>query len=288
MRKNHRALTNLKQALAVVVAFTLCAGQIACGASPTENPAKYGPLPEQSAQICLPEQSGAVPRPLVILVHGGGWTSGNSGSLLSLCQMFARAGVVAATISYRLADILRPETRWPAQLDDVRLAAGWLRSKSKELHIDPHHVCVYGESAGAHLALWLGITDRNVACVIDAFGPSDLTALPRGKFDRAFIALFGTGYAEKNLREASPLFAQTRCWPPVFLAQGLDDDLVPPSQTERLAQRLSEEGAKTTADYYQGGHSWSGLSRSNANRIHARFIDAVKLSRREECQIGKS
>src|SRR4030095_9891570 len=91
-----------------------------------------------------------------------------------------------ATVSYRLA----PAHRFPAAVHDVKAAVRWLRANAERLGIDPARIGATGDSAGAHLALMLGVTagvkelegdggnaDRSseVACVVSVYGPIDFT-----------------------------------------------------------------------------------------------------------------
>src|SRR5689334_18158846 len=69
------------------------------------------------------------------------------------CALLASRGFVAATIEYRLA----PRNHWPAQLVDAQLAVRYLRSQSGALGLDAGRLCAWGESAGGHLAAFLGV-----------------------------------------------------------------------------------------------------------------------------------
>ena len=118
----------------------------------------------------------AGPRPLVIIVHGGGWWSGtridNAGSNL-IQQRFARAGFVTASIDYRLTcgnvragapareafattfTLASPlcGAFVPDQVDDVHAAVRYLRTNAVQLGIDQRRIGLVGISAGGHLAL---------------------------------------------------------------------------------------------------------------------------------------
>src|SRR5262249_26300578 len=93
------------------------------------------------------------PRPAVLVIHGGSWRSGKRSEMAKFARGFANAGYVVYNVDYRLA----PEHRFPAQLDDVRAAFAWLHDHAHELAADPDRIAVMGYSAGAHLALLLGL-----------------------------------------------------------------------------------------------------------------------------------
>ncbi len=59
--------------------------------------------------------------PCVIVIHGGGWDDGDRGQIPQLNYWLARAGYAVADISYRLA----PESKWPAQREDVAAAVAY-------------------------------------------------------------------------------------------------------------------------------------------------------------------
>jgi acetyl esterase/lipase len=89
-------------------------------------------------------------RPAVLLVHGGGWRSGDKTQLRGYGILLARAGYVCVAPEYRLVG----EAPWPAQIHDVKAAIRWVRAHSDELGIDPSRIALEGNSAGAHLVLF--------------------------------------------------------------------------------------------------------------------------------------
>ncbi len=66
----------------------------------------------------------------VIMIHGGGWVSGDKHGYADLGHRLSERGVVVVAINYRLANG-DAENFWPAQLDDVRAAARWVWSSCK-------------------------------------------------------------------------------------------------------------------------------------------------------------
>ncbi|MCV9385399.1 alpha/beta hydrolase [Reichenbachiella ulvae] len=86
--------------------------------------------------------------PLVVMVHGGGWISGDKSHMEELAKTLAGRGYVAATVEYRLS----PEIEYPAGVQDVKYAIRWLKCQSKKMKIDSSRVAVLGASAGGQLA----------------------------------------------------------------------------------------------------------------------------------------
>src|SRR5215470_18437383 len=91
--------------------------------------------------------SGAAP--VVVVVHGGAWMTGDPSQAAGNALHFARRGIATVSLSYRLA----PAHRFPAPLDDVRHGLRWVRAHAAELGIDPERLALLGLSAGAHLTL---------------------------------------------------------------------------------------------------------------------------------------
>jgi acetyl esterase/lipase len=92
--------------------------------------------------------------PAVLCIHGGGFRAGNRKGWDGFCKKLAERGYVAVTVEYRLA----PKYPFPAAVYDVKAAVQWLRSNADKYHIDPTRIGTVGDSAGGHLALFLGVT----------------------------------------------------------------------------------------------------------------------------------
>jgi acetyl esterase len=87
--------------------------------------------------------------PLVVYLHGGGWTIGSLDSHDRMCRRLADgSGAAVLAIGYRLA----PEHPWPASVDDTVAALRWVASAPAELGEAPSAVAVAGDSAGGTLA----------------------------------------------------------------------------------------------------------------------------------------
>lgn len=240
----------------------------------------YGPLNGETLDLCLPGGA-ATARPGVLLIHGGGWQGGDKSQYEDLCRRLAERGFVAATMNYRLA----PAHRWPAQLVDAQLAVRWLRSQARDLNLDPARLAAYGDSAGAHLALFLGSLATNhlgdeaslyagqspkVNCVVDAFGPVDLTLSGVDPIQRGIVQTFIGAALDADpaaYRDASPLFVVSPRSAPTLIVQGMRDTLVPPSQSQALQQALQQAGVPVRYIAYDGDHAFAGLSQQQRAAI---------------------
>ena len=127
----------------------------------------YGPYERNLFNIFLPDCD--EPTPLIIYIHGGGFTGGNKERYSQEQIREALQQCVAwATIGYRLLppreDIEQPsgtenERGVIVSLSDSALALQFIRYYYKSLNLDPNSVAVWGRSAGAGTALWLGTHD---------------------------------------------------------------------------------------------------------------------------------
>ncbi|MBX3619119.1 MAG: alpha/beta hydrolase [Rhizobacter sp.] len=88
-------------------------------------------------------------RPVLLYLHGGGFTIGNLETHDSLCRQLAlRSGVAVVSLHYRLA----PEHRFPTAVDDSWAAMHWLARHGETLGLDGTRLAVGGDSAGGTLA----------------------------------------------------------------------------------------------------------------------------------------
>ena len=104
---------------------------------------------------------GTGPFPAVVFLFGGGYTTGTKRSWADAIRKAAQRGYVAVAIDYRLTSVLEngmPKYPFPAQVYDGKCAIRWLRSNAGTYGIDSNRIGVVGYSAGANLALMLGLT----------------------------------------------------------------------------------------------------------------------------------
>ena len=107
-----------------------------------------------SLDLHLPNETQASPsrRPIVLYVHGGGWTAGSKAQSFLQPLALVPQGFVYASANYRL----RPTATVAEMAQSVADAAGWLARHADEFGGDPHTLFLVGHSAGAHLVSLLG------------------------------------------------------------------------------------------------------------------------------------
>jgi acetyl esterase/lipase len=92
--------------------------------------------------------------PGVVLVHGGGWSSGDKSMHMNVASELAADGFVVLVPEYRLS----PEATFPAAVTDIRTAISWMRAHADEYSIDDQKIALIGFSAGGQLAALVGTT----------------------------------------------------------------------------------------------------------------------------------
>jgi acetyl esterase/lipase len=284
--------------IAVAVALCIVFGAVACHAQPAAQAEikaniPYGPDPAQRLDLCLPAAGQPGPRPAVVLIHGGYWTMGDKGMYAELCRGAASEGIVAAAIGYRLANG-DPHNRWPAPLVDAQLAVRWLRSRAAEFAVDPARICALGDSAGAHLAVFLAVLDHTVpgdysdelasassrvACAVDNFGPVDLSADSYWPPDQQLFGNQDRTQVKEQERAASPLFLAGAHTAPIIIAHGRDDKAVNIAQSMQLADQLKSQHVPVRMIVLNAGHEFAGLSAQEMGTVFQQELDFIKSAR---------
>ncbi len=110
--------------------------------------------------LMVPQEKTEKKRPVIIWVHGGGWSIPELTkkyrpvhALIQACHM----GFVCASIEYRLVT----EKPFPAPIEDCKCAVRFLKAHAEELGIDPEGIGIWGESAGGQLAALVGASYGN-------------------------------------------------------------------------------------------------------------------------------
>jgi len=193
------------------------------------------------------EGRGGSPAPCVIVVHGGGWDSGDRGQVPQLNHWLADRGYAVATISYRLA----PKFQWPAPREDLRAALAFLKAHARELGLDPTRLVLLGRSAGGQIVQTTGYTasDPAIRGVVALYAPSDLIfgyvnthendALKSPTLMRQYLG-GPPDTARANYESASAYRHVRASVPPTLLLHGRIDSLAWYRHSVRLDGRLTE------------------------------------------------
>jgi acetyl esterase/lipase len=251
----------------------------------------------ESLQLNLARPKNATGKlPAILCIHGGGFRAGKREGWDARCKLLAEQGYVAATATYRLA----PKSPFPAAVEDVKAAVRWLRANAEKYSIDPDRIGVIGDSAGGHLAQFLGVTggvaqfegdggnatfSSRVSCVVNYYGPSDLTKSYGKSVDAAeVLPLWLGGDDTKEHRRhilASPLYWVTPGAAPTLLLQGTEDKYVNHEQAVWMRDRLKASEVEVELISLEGaGHGFKGADAEKAWKaaleFFARHLKAAK------------
>lgn len=210
--------------------------------------------------LYLPEKAPR-PLPVIVWVHGGGWTNGDKTN--GPAFRFATNGYAVASINYRFSQ----HAIFPAQIHDCKAAIRWLRANARKYGLDSDHIGAWGGSAGGHLVALLGTTagvkelegpggnedqSSRVQAVVDWYGPTDFLTV--GTKDTRTRLIGGDPQANKEkAARASPMTYVSKDAAPFLIMHGDKDKTVPISQSETFAQALKKAGADATFVVVKGG-----------------------------------
>ncbi|MFP6874346.1 MAG: alpha/beta hydrolase fold domain-containing protein [Verrucomicrobiales bacterium] len=123
-------------------------------AKPTHGNIRYGEHERNVYDVWLAQSD--TPTPLVIYYHGGGFRTGDKGSIRpQLLNALLQEGISVAAANYRLSG----SAPFPAQMHDSARALQHIRHNAKKYNIDPDRIGATGGSAGGHISLWLAFHD---------------------------------------------------------------------------------------------------------------------------------
>jgi pectinesterase len=188
-----------------------------------------------------PKEKKAAGRTAIIIIHGGGWRTGNRTQHYALAQRLAMLGYVCFTPGYRLST----EALFPAAVYDIKAAIRWVRQNAAKYGIDTSRVTALGFSAGGELAAFAGVTGNmplfegtnghtgtstRVNAVMDIDGILSFVHPESGEGDdskRTSAATYWFGYPKKNhekLWEAgsSLSYVDSSAPPTLFLNSSVD------------------------------------------------------------------
>jgi acetyl esterase/lipase len=192
--------------------------------------------------------------PVIVFFYGGNWNSGQRVDYRFVGAALAAKGYVAVLPDYRLY----PEVRYPDFLADSAQAVRWVFENVAEFGGDARKVFLMGHSAGAYNAAMLalnadylsaaGVDARRVRGLIGLAGPYDFLPLT-GPVTKAVFGFPDTPMTTQPIQFASPAA------PPALLLTGVQDDVVDPGNSARLAARLQQHGVPVRVIQYPAlGH----------------------------------
>lgn len=190
------------------------------------------------ADVFRPEKKGEYPA--IVMIHGGGWRSGNKSMQRALAVRLAERGFVTICPEYQLSQ----EVLYPTALFNIKACIRWARANADKYSIDTNKMVTSGGSAGGQLALLTGLTSgvgekegrlgdfscsSNIQAIIDIDGVVDFMSPLSLKSNRAGETsatdnewLHGSFYDNVKIwKDASPIFWADENSPPMlFIKSG--------------------------------------------------------------------
>lgn len=271
--------------------------RLAALADPRSSRSRLGPVPHRPSAVELIADlpypgghernvldvyrpaAGCRGAPVLLQLHGGGWTRGKKGQqALPLVHHLAALGWVVITPNYRLG----PDARMPAALVDCKAAFAWARAHVAAMGGDPSFIAVTGGGAGAHLAALLALTfdeqelqpgfehvDTRPAACVPLHGIYDLTDRRRRQpGHQARLRWLGENLMPSPLvgeaaawDAASPLTLARRDAPPFFVLHGTHDTLCHVEEAREFVRELRRASTSPVAYAELDGaqHGWDTL-----------------------------
>jgi acetyl esterase len=249
-----------------------------------------GPAGTLKARLYAPRSDAALP--VLLYLHGGGWTYGSIDSHDRFARLMAQdAGIAVLSLDYRLA----PEAPFPAPRDDALAAFAWLEQGKAGALVDATRIAIGGDSAGANLALATTLARRDARAALPRtavlvygcyapscdsesnrrFGGGDylLTTARMRWYWKNYLGRDG----EAAVNGATPLRVNLAGLPPLYLnAAGLDPLL---DDSLELARRLAAAGVPYRLDVHPGvvhGFMQQTAKVARARAALAAIVDHLK------------
>ncbi len=235
---------------------------------------QYGEGERRSLDVYAP-RAGGENLPVLVFIHGGGWSWGRRQDYSFVGRAFAARGFVTVIANYRLT----PDVAFPAFLDDVAAAIAWTQANAGAYGGHATRIYLSGHSAGAYNVVQVALDQRYleaaggdpsaIAGVAGISGPYDFLPLDSDSTRAAF------GSAD-DLDATQPINFVRADAPPMLLLTGRDDTSVPPRHTDALAARLQEAGAEVETRYYDDAdHGETLMAISPTFRGRAPVLDDI-------------
>ncbi|MFN7826840.1 MAG: alpha/beta hydrolase [Acidobacteriota bacterium] len=213
--------------LLLVIPFEATGSSQAClplqSAQPTEdaiipgalNGLVYRRVGTESLAMDAYRQPGSERRPAVIVVHGGGWSSGSRVAYVGqFLELLTRSGYHWFSIDYRLGG----ERGREAAVSDLRAAVDFVRCHAAELRVDPQRIILLGEETGGTMA---ALVARQPAAGISA------------------LIISGGDYPVPGMEAGARWFSGL---PPTLVIHGTDDHEVKPTLAAEFCRQLRQTG----------------------------------------------
>lgn len=264
--------------------------------------------------IYRPTQNSYTKSPVLLYFHGGAWVTGrkeaiNVNRYNDAINNLRQNGYTIITPEYTLAD--GDQSPFPRCIIDAYDALHWVKQHADEYQLDINNIGLFGESAGAHIAMMTAYSQMEdfevgdsipaIHYVIDVYGPTDLGLLyeyqTMDSLNSVMESVPNTIVRTLNLTEQvcgfnprkdsiraqdfmntySPLRRIAQEVPPTLIIQGDSDLIVPYDQSDALRQKF--EALEIGHEFHElkgVGHAFRGASKSQKDSVQNWIVEFVK------------
>jgi acetyl esterase/lipase len=213
----------------------------------------YGAHPRQAVDVYRPKAAldPGARLPMVVFFYGGRWQAFEKREFRFVGEALASRGFVAVLPDYRVY----PEVTFPAFVEDGAKAVRWARDHAAELGGDPGRIVLMGHSAGAHIAMMLGLDQHFLRAegvpasalrgTLGMAGPYDFLPFQ----DEDIKQLMGPA---DHWPDTQPIRFVDATDPPIFMQYGMKDDLVWPHNARNLKAKAEQAGMRADLVEYDG------------------------------------
>ncbi|MGH1829834.1 alpha/beta hydrolase [Enterococcus gilvus] len=246
---------------------------------------------KQTLDIYTPKAKGIYP--VVVQIHGGGWTLGDKADNIGYCEYLASKGYVSVAINYTLA----PKAPHPKQERIVFEAFRWINAHIGEYGGNPQKIFLSGDSGGAHLASTVAnvctnkkaenvfgveppLKKEQLSGMILFYGAYDFLTAKYAKFPFikvSYESFLGTmdDQSDRDLMiEASPIYYVNEDFPRTILLSGEIDGLHA-SQTSRFGECLKKNGVHVTEVFFD---------KTREDAVHGFMVDYSRECTKESME----
>lgn len=238
------------------------------------NDIAYGSSPRQQLDVYIPTTA-RDQAPAVIFYYGGSWQSGSKKDYKFIAQALAARGIFVVIPDYRVY----PEVVFPAFVEDAAAVVEWTQRELSQYGYQTNDLFVMGHSAGAYMASMItldprflgahGLNPQMLNGMIGLAGPYDFLPLKDGTLK----TIFGP---EAERRRTQPINFADGSNPPVLLMAGDKDVTVLPGNSQRLAEKITQNGGPATIQIVSGyGHVLLAATLAKPLRGRGRVLNPV-------------
>lgn len=251
--------------------------------------------------------------PVVVYIHGGAWIGGikeglNFNRFNQAANELRESGYAIVAINYTLAE--SNKSPFPSCIEDASDAVKWVYQNADLHNFDVQNVGLFGESAGAHIAMMVGYGDPlhylkdhpqvHFNYVIDIYGPnrlkdiyhapavdtlySALAKLPKRLQSHLDIANYIFGFDPKQdsvralqiMETYSPYNYLTSFAPPTLIIQGDSDRIVPLDQSTTLLAKLDSLSVENEIHIIEGAdHAFAKATKEQKSELQKRIVEFI-------------